>query len=589
MKFPTHLSQWHSLLTLFPEDIAAAFSELLVKLAPLIGDLAHDELDGQTEPDGYSGLTRKVNYERLLLSEWAINEYHPDEFMRKAVSGEHQFLAVSKKEKRQTKVCVALFDCGPTQLGQPRIVQLALLILLARRAEAANAEFLWSVCQDPSLEFFNEVDEHKVRRFLNARSIHSIAQENIESKLMSVGDDIDDLWIIGHEKLDFLPTDSHFISLKSEFLNPEILALNITKANKNSKQIRLQLPDKANQAQVLRDPFKVRHLQTAATIHSKGSWLIGCNGRQVAFQNQLGEVEVYGIPLKPDKNATKVIRKGIPKPGRKLLGVFLRKRGIQLLTYDRQHFYFNDKDNLNKETLTPRLQLIKPVENRLRSVMVSNVNDHILLCDDRKALRQIQPQLTMKNVTTLYENVIHHDMLGSCGVCIANDPDNKTLTLAWFVNQVNGKQKEFDYVTDRTPGVLIHGSGNWSLSHIGCFAYETEYHTWKIIAGYNEFQITTGPEIQVIGVMAHSKKILETNDANGPCLIGVNPDTGSVVALADAQGSPQTILLGSLPKGANNIQFNSHHPMLHFDDADGDFITLDLRNFRELLRLEVNQ
>src|SRR5262245_56636664 len=45
--------------------------------------------------------------------------------------------------------CLAVFDACPGHLGGPRVAQIATLLTLARRAEAAGVRFAWGVLQEP--------------------------------------------------------------------------------------------------------------------------------------------------------------------------------------------------------------------------------------------------------------------------------------------------------------------------------------------------------------------------------------------------------------------------------------------------------
>lgn len=582
LKLPGPLSQWHSLLSLFPDDLAEAFSELLIKLAPLVGDLAHDELDGVIEPDGYSGLTRKANYERLLLSEWALGDYHPDEFMRKAVSGEHQFLALSQTEKRQTKVSVVLFDCGPALLGQPRILQLALIILFARRAEASNAEFHWGVIQDPTLELFNHVDEYNIQHFLNARSIESARPQVIDAKLMSLGIDVDDLWLVGSVSDKDFPANSHFIAIECPFLKPELLQVSIQKIAQKPREIHLKLPDKANQTRVLRDPFAKRKTTKKLVVDSNTRWTIGCNGRQVAFPNRFGEIEIYAIPLKHQKNEPHVIRTAPHQTGRRLLGFHLTKRGFQLLSYDRDNFYFSGESGSREELIIRRQQMIKTDDNTLQNVIISKTNDAILICDSSKRMREINPALTSKNVTTRFRNVIAHGLYNGCGVCVSYNRDSETLKIAWFINQSNGCQREFTCELSGTPKVFLHGSGVWGISKIGCFGFEVDYNTWQLVVQNDSLRIPVADEAIIFGVLAHSKKLPQCEFSKEPCLVSYNPQTESFNAIY----TNRSVHLCDITETPRNLTLNSHHPIVHYNAPNGDFVTLDLKNGIELLRLE---
>src|SRR5687768_17876785 len=51
------------------------------------------------------------------------------------------------------------FDAGPNQLGSPRIAQIAALIVLSRRAEAAGVRFAWGILQEPDAPLFERSEE----------------------------------------------------------------------------------------------------------------------------------------------------------------------------------------------------------------------------------------------------------------------------------------------------------------------------------------------------------------------------------------------------------------------------------------------
>ena len=149
MRLPDTLRPWHRWLSWFPPELAAELGEMLRRLHPLLGRFQAGQLHGEPEPDGLGDLHRRGPYERLLSSEWLLAAELPDEFLRRAAVGEHLFLAPRPQARQADRLIVALFDVGPWQLGAPRLVQLALWILLARRAEQAGGELLWGVWHEP--------------------------------------------------------------------------------------------------------------------------------------------------------------------------------------------------------------------------------------------------------------------------------------------------------------------------------------------------------------------------------------------------------------------------------------------------------
>ncbi len=148
---PLALQPWQTWLQLFETDIAVALGELLLRLDPLMGRGQVQVPAVSAAHDGLGGIERRGSYECLLLSEWGLAEVAPDEFLRRAAAGEHLFLAPRAVERQTDAVVVGVFDAGPLQWGAPRLVQLAMWILLARRARAQRARFLWGMAHLPGV------------------------------------------------------------------------------------------------------------------------------------------------------------------------------------------------------------------------------------------------------------------------------------------------------------------------------------------------------------------------------------------------------------------------------------------------------
>ena len=113
----------------------------------LVGGWRHDHAPHGT-PDGHAGIDTRGLYDRLLATEWALLEELPDEFLRRAVSGEHLFLQQAYQDLAAARQSIVLFDAGPDQLGAPRLAHLAILIVLAQRAAAHDASLQWGTFQD---------------------------------------------------------------------------------------------------------------------------------------------------------------------------------------------------------------------------------------------------------------------------------------------------------------------------------------------------------------------------------------------------------------------------------------------------------
>lgn len=169
MRLPATLAPWRPWLDWFDPDLAGALGELLLRLHPLLGAFRMRAQSGQLEPEGIDDLRRRGSYERLLLSEWALADAAPEEFDRRAAGGEHLFLSPKLVARQVDALTVAVFDSGPAQLGAPRLLHVALWILLAQRAQAAKARFAWGVLGIPG-ELHEAASAEHLRALLDARA-----------------------------------------------------------------------------------------------------------------------------------------------------------------------------------------------------------------------------------------------------------------------------------------------------------------------------------------------------------------------------------------------------------------------------------
>jgi hypothetical protein len=119
--------------------------------------------------------------------------------LRRAVAGEQLFFALSRRRPAGGRRCVALVDAGPEQLGNCRLAQLALLMVLAERARAAGAQFLWSSWQATPGDLDEGFEGGALRRFLEQRSPRRVAPEMKEAWLALLGSPAgeEERWSIG--------------------------------------------------------------------------------------------------------------------------------------------------------------------------------------------------------------------------------------------------------------------------------------------------------------------------------------------------------------------------------------------------------
>lgn len=309
IELPRALAPWGAFLSVFPRDLALSLGPVLQRLSSAVGPLQVRRIDGGGEVDGYDGIDRHGSYERLLATEWLLADEVPDEFLRRAVMGEHLFLHASRPEPGGTRTSVAIFDAGPGQLGSPRIAQLAALIVLARRAEAAGARFAWGILQDPEAPLHPEVTEAGILRLLQSRTPHEATDAQIGAWHARVRGwkEMDDLWIIGPPRLASLPAARGASVLQVwDVLDPELrrVAVKIRTAGGGMlpREIALDLPDDAVCARLLRDPFAatsapLRRLESR--LQPVSNLVFSANGTKLFARAAGGGIVAYSIPNSP--------------------------------------------------------------------------------------------------------------------------------------------------------------------------------------------------------------------------------------------------------------------------------------------------
>ncbi|MEO0811932.1 MAG: hypothetical protein AAFY60_03645, partial [Myxococcota bacterium] len=94
MKLPRHLRAWGPLLDGLSEEVVGVLGAWLPRLDAAFGPSTQMR-QTRGEVEGYGGLSRRGPYERLLVSEWALADAVPDEFLRRALAREQSFLELS--------------------------------------------------------------------------------------------------------------------------------------------------------------------------------------------------------------------------------------------------------------------------------------------------------------------------------------------------------------------------------------------------------------------------------------------------------------------------------------------------------------
>ncbi|HYV12304.1 MAG TPA: hypothetical protein VE980_15505 [Pyrinomonadaceae bacterium] len=311
MNLPPSLAPWAGYLNIFPEEVSLSLGPIIQRVSMLIGS-PQPRLNEKTgEPDGFDGLNRRGTYERLLLSEWMLADELEDEFMRRAVMGEHLFLNRAHSSPVGTRASLALFDAGPSQLGSPRIAHIAALIVLANRADSAGSSFSWGVLQQPETPVYREVNASNIMALLAARSHCEVSDNHITAweKQLATWDGLDDVWLIGGQRLSRVQTEKRSSRLFVEdVLEPDSheLRLSCNSASGVLAAVTLELPANNISTRLLRDPFEgaVPDVQkTTASSYTGSELLFDMTGTKLFTRTAKWGVSAFNVPNSPRAGA----------------------------------------------------------------------------------------------------------------------------------------------------------------------------------------------------------------------------------------------------------------------------------------------
>jgi len=350
MQLPASLQAWHPWLSWFAPELAAEIGDLLRRMHPLLGRFQGRRQGGVPEPDGVEDLRRRGSYERLLSSEWLLASELPDEFLRRAASGEHLFLAPRPRARQADRLIVAVFDAGPWQLGAPRLAQLALWILLARRAAEAGGELRWGVFQRPGQWHEAGTPDH-LKEMLRARSFESagVAQwQQWSAWLAEHAPGIGECWLVGHavdatHQLADPPT--HTLRVRQSLAGAS-LELALRAAGSAPRAMQLPLPEPRPAAQLLQGRFQSEavsdaHRHSAERLSLKSGPIISANGLLVAVPLLEGHgALVFRLPAHGERKRSKPKRQQWSSSCDMLSAAFSGKTlGVVLSSPQKLHFW----------------------------------------------------------------------------------------------------------------------------------------------------------------------------------------------------------------------------------------------------------
>lgn len=259
---PTALQPWQSWLGWFDAELASVLGDLLLRLDPLLGRHHAQASAGHSEPDGLGDLRQRGPYERLLLSEWAIAEAVPEEFLRRAASNEHLFLAPRLTQPQAQTPVVAIFDAGPAQLGAARLVHVAMWVLLARRAQALRVRFVWGVAQAPGV-LHDSNDPALLKKLLRARTLELASdahwqqwQQHLDGdSTLTNGTPAGERWLLGAPDVGVPRGFSHLVMTRRSIAHSLRVELGTRQAR---RKLELALPLRQHAERLLSGEFIAR-------------------------------------------------------------------------------------------------------------------------------------------------------------------------------------------------------------------------------------------------------------------------------------------------------------------------------------------
>lgn len=256
--WPKALEPWEPELRLLARDLVGHLAPLAERVANLLGPLRLATEQRADEPNGYSALSRRGPYDRLVASEWALQLEDPDEFIRRASSGEHLFVELERRSPASALEAWLLLDSGPGQLGAPRIAQLATLVAFARRARTAGVELRWAPVRNWEQPAHRALDSASVHDWLESRTPWVPTSGMLEQWPRVWGDDdvVRDVWLVGSPETGALGAARGWGTVVIDDGGEGELELRVTPPGKSrARALKLTLPPAPLQVRLLRDPF----------------------------------------------------------------------------------------------------------------------------------------------------------------------------------------------------------------------------------------------------------------------------------------------------------------------------------------------
>ena len=262
---PEAFRPWQAVFEEMPRQHLDVLAPLMANLSELIDEAAPAAAQPLGAIDALDGLAMRGEIERLLASEWLWRDLDETEFLRRLAEGELLYHHLARKAVAEKRGLGLILDVGPNMLGRPRLVALAALLVLARRARREGVPLFW---QSHGLGVWQDgFSRDNLNRFLTRVSATPLEEAEILGLMAAPPPEaqgLDMRWYVLAPARLRLPEDAPATQiLVAE--KPELdgegrfcvsAEVTVTEPAGRSRRRNLALPAEEAAASLLRDPFR---------------------------------------------------------------------------------------------------------------------------------------------------------------------------------------------------------------------------------------------------------------------------------------------------------------------------------------------
>lgn len=592
---PPALRPWATQLSLFPNDLALQLGAHVARLSAALGGLRpRGEAEGG-EPQGYDGLTRRGTFERLLVSEWLWALEAPEELVRRAAFGELSFLKPAFRQPRGALRTVVLLDAGPDQLGLPRIAHLALLVVLARRAEAAGAAFTWGALQsDPLRGPHTGLDGTSLLKWLEARSVEPASSHHLTAwrEALALQQAPGDVWLVGAPRLARLDGAEGMSRVEvTEPMEPGAhrLTVDVRPASRVARSVVLELPSPDDCVRLLRNPLGQG--LSGQTLVRQEKRLLGFafsgDGRRLLLHHTDGSVAAMAVPHSPRATLPKPRRLLVP-PGMRVVAAGWRSSGGLLVlarTGDEyvMHGQVKMPDGLRRGRYHARTEAERPdppegmLPLSLMSWVDSKGQEQLWMRDRREQLFSLPPPRAAGTVPLLplEPHVSAMAEVRNTPVCVMRPPppDGKGLALVARLAVLGEEEPRVAPLNARQGDAFFGYSPSGAHPEAGLLAVRHSEDAWRLFLDTGMVEVLVPTQQRVVGVV----------QPPAPSLVGMltlGPDLRTFSLFS--QRAPQVLTVA----GDDVVQAEASHgqPVFGWLTKSGELVLWDLMEKTVLYR-----